>query len=126
MVSRDRFSYWRAIYGRERPIALGEVSMTKLTIEELKAALKRLPDWQLVKDREAITRKFQFVDFDAAFAFMTRSALLAAKMDHHPEWFNVYSKVDVTLATHDAGGVTQKDIDLATAMDGYAAMGGGR
>ncbi len=97
--------------------------MAKLTIEELKAALKRLPDWQLAKDREAITRKFQFVDFDAAFAFMTRAALLAAKMDHHPEWFNVYNKVDVTLATHDAGGVTQKDIDLATAMDGYAAMG---
>jgi 4a-hydroxytetrahydrobiopterin dehydratase len=50
--------------------------------------------------------------------------LLAAKMDHHPEWFNVYNKVEVTLATHDAGGVTQKDIDLATAMDGYAALGG--
>ena len=96
--------------------------MAKLTIEELKTALKRLPDWQLAKGREAITRKFQFVDFDAAFAFMTRVALLAAKMDHHPEWFNVYNKLDVTLATHDAGGVTQKDIDLATAMDGYAAL----
>ena len=97
--------------------------MAKLTIEELGNALKRLPDWELVKDREAIMRKFQFVDFDAAFAFMTRSALLAAKMDHHPEWFNVYNKVDVTLATHDAGGVTQKDIDLAAAMDGYAVVG---
>ena len=81
---------------------------------------------ELAKDREAITRKFQFVDFDAAFAFMTRSALLAAKMDHHPEWFNVYNKVDVTLTTHDAAGVTQKDIDLATAMDGYAGLCGGR
>ena len=100
--------------------------MAKLTIEELKNALKRLPDWSLAKDREAIVRKFQFVDFDAAFAFMTRSALLAAKMDHHPEWFNVYNKVDVTLATHDAGGVTQKDIDLAAAMDGYATMMGQR
>src|SRR2546430_15353968 len=99
--------------------------MSKLTIEELKNALKRLPDWELVKDREAINRKFQFVDFDAAFAFMTRVALLAAKMDHHPEWFNVYNKVDVTLATHDAGGVTQKDIDLAAAMDGYAALSRG-
>jgi len=97
--------------------------MTKLAIDDLKNALKRLPDWELAKDREAITRKFQFVDFDAAFAFMTRSALLAAKMDHHPEWFNVYNKVDVTLATHDAGGVTQKDIDLAAAMDGYAIVG---
>ncbi len=95
----------------------------KLSIEDLKAALKRLPDWTLAKDREAILRSFRFVDFDAAFAFMTRCALLAAKMDHHPEWFNVYNKVDVTLATHDAGGVTQKDIDLAVAMDGYAAMG---
>ena len=97
--------------------------MTKLTIEELKQALKRLPDWEIAREREAIVRKFQFVDFDAAFAFMTRSALLAAKMDHHPEWFNVYNKVDVTLATHDAGGVTQKDIDLATAMDGYSIVG---
>src|SRR4051812_39762889 len=97
--------------------------MSKLTIEELRNALKRLPDWELVKDREAITRKFQFVDFDAAFAFMTRCALLAAKMDPHPEWFNVYNKVDVALATHDAGGVTQKDIDLAAAMDGYAVVG---
>ena len=100
--------------------------MAKLTIDELRAALKRLPDWSLAKEREAIVRTFQFVDFDAAFAFMTRSALLAAKMDHHPEWFNVYNKVDVTLATHDAGGVTQKDIDLATVMDGYATMGGGK
>src|SRR5215813_8190004 len=96
--------------------------MAKLTIEELKHCLKRLPDWTLAADREAITRKFHFVDFDAAFAFMTRCALLAAKMDHHPEWFNVYNRVEVTLATHDEGGVTQKDIDLAAAMDGYAAL----
>jgi len=96
--------------------------MAKLPIEDLRAALKRLPDWRLAEGREAITRKYQFVDFDAAFAFMTRVALLAAKMDHHPEWSNVYNKLDVTLATHDAGGVTQKDIDLAMAMDGYAAL----
>src|SRR5580704_3646677 len=102
------------------------IMMQKLPIEDLKAALKRLPDWRLADAREAITRKYQFVDFDAAFAFMTRVALLAAKTDHHPEWFNVYNKVDVTLATHDANGVTQKDIDLAMAMDGYAAMSGGR
>jgi 4a-hydroxytetrahydrobiopterin dehydratase len=96
--------------------------MSRLTIEELKIALKRLPDWKLATEREAITRGFKFRDFDAAFSFMTRSALLAAKMDHHPEWFNVYNKVDVTLTTHDAGGVTQKDIELATAMDGFAAL----
>lgn len=100
--------------------------MAKLTIEDLKAALKRLPDWELADNREAITRKFRFVDFDAAFSFMTRVALKAAVMDHHPDWFNVYNRVDVTLATHDAGGVTAKDIELATAMDGYAAMSGGR
>lgn len=96
--------------------------MAKLQIEDLKNALKRLPDWKLADKREAITRKFQFVDFDAAFAFMTRCALKAAEMDHHPEWFNVYNKVEVTLATHEAGGVTQNDIELATAMDGYAAL----
>ena len=96
--------------------------MAKLPIDELKTALRRLPDWKLAEKREAIIRKFQFVDFDAAFAFMTRVALKAAEMDHHPEWFNVYNKLDVTLATHDAGGVTQKDIDMAMAMDGYAAL----
>jgi 4a-hydroxytetrahydrobiopterin dehydratase len=96
--------------------------MAKLPINELRSALKRLPDWRLAEGREAIIRKYQFVDFDAAFAFMTRVALLAAKMDHHPEWFNVYNKLEVTLATHDAGGVTQRDIDLAMAMDGYAAL----
>jgi 4a-hydroxytetrahydrobiopterin dehydratase len=95
-------------------------TISKLAIEELKQALKRLPDWSLATNREAIQRRFEFVDFDAAFAFMTRCALLAAKMDHHPEWANVYNKVDVTLATHDANGVTQKDIDLAASMDGYA------
>jgi 4a-hydroxytetrahydrobiopterin dehydratase len=94
--------------------------MPKLAIEELRNALKRLPDWELAKDREAITRKFQFVDFDAAFAFMTRVALLAAKMDHHPEWFNVYKNVEVTLSTHDAGGVTELDIKLAGEMDRLA------
>src|ERR1700683_4621805 len=99
--------------------------MAKLTIEELKAALKRLPDWQLAKDCEAITRKFQFVDFDAAFAFMARVALKAAAMDHHPEWFNVYNKVDVTLTTHDSGGVTAKDIAPGTATDSFATTGGG-
>ncbi len=99
---------------------------SKLAIDDLKQALKRLPDWTMAKDREAIVRTFKFVDFDAAFAFMTRTALLAAKMDHHPEWSNVYNKMDVTLATHDADGVTWKDVDLATAMDGYAAVGGGK
>ena len=94
--------------------------MAKLAIEELKTALKRLPDWELAKDREAITRKFQFVDFDAAFAFMTRAALLAAKMDHHPEIFNVYNRVEIILSTHDADGLSEKDIGEAQAIDEIA------
>ena len=103
------------------------MTMAKLEIDALRGALKRLPDWALAKEREAITRRFEFVDFDAAFSFMTRVALLAAKLDHHPEWTNIYNKVDVILVTHDDNGVTQKDIDLAMAMDGYAAlMSGGR
>lgn len=82
------------------------------------AALQQLPGWTAVKDRDAIARSYKFADFSAAFAFMTRTALKAEQMDHHPEWFNVYNKVDVTLSTHDAGGVTEKDIALARFMDG--------
>ncbi len=95
--------------------------MKKLSAAARKLALKDLPEWRKVPGRDAIARKFAFKDFNAAFAFMTRAALLAEKMDHHPEWFNVYNKVDVTLSTHDAGGVTQKDIAMAKAMDGYAS-----
>jgi 4a-hydroxytetrahydrobiopterin dehydratase len=95
--------------------------MGKLDAEARAAALKELPDWRDVPGRDAIARKFQFKDFNQAFAFMTRVALLAEKTDHHPEWFNVYNKVEVTLSTHDAGGVTDKDIAMAKAMDSYAA-----
>jgi 4a-hydroxytetrahydrobiopterin dehydratase len=94
--------------------------MKKLTPAARKTALKKLPKWKTVSGRDAIARKFEFKDFNEAFAFMTRGALLADKMDHHPEWFNVYNKVEVTLSTHDAGGVTRNDIAMATAMDGYA------
>ena len=94
--------------------------MQKLDAGARKAALKELPGWAEVPGREAITKTFKFADFGAAFAFMTRVALRAEKMDHHPEWFNVYNKVEVTLATHDAGGVTEKDIAMAKAMEGYA------
>ena len=97
------------------------MKVKKLTPAARKAALKKLPKWKSVDGRDAITRKYAFKDFNAAFGFMTRVALLADKMDHHPEWFNVYNKVDVTLSTHDAGGVTQNDIDMAEAMDGFAA-----
>lgn len=85
------------------------------------AAIEKLPGWAKADGRNAICRTFEFRDFNEAFAFMTRVALLAEKMDHHPEWFNVYRTVEVTLASHDAGGVTERDINLATAMNAFAA-----
>ena len=93
---------------------------TKVDANARKAALGKLKGWSDVSGRDAIGKKFEFKDFNQAFGFMARAALAAEKMDHHPEWFNVYNKVDVTLSTHDAGGVTQHDIDLAAAMDGFA------
>jgi 4a-hydroxytetrahydrobiopterin dehydratase len=92
----------------------------KLTESERTAALAKLPNWTVVPGRDAISRSFRFKDFSAAFGFMARAALVAEKLDHHPEWFNVYNRVDVTLATHDAGGLTQKDIELARVMDELA------
>jgi 4a-hydroxytetrahydrobiopterin dehydratase len=84
-------------------------------------ALKELSHWSELNNRDAISRKFDFKSFSEAFAFMTRAALLAEKMDHHPEWFNVYNKVEVTLSTHDAGGVTENDVRMAKAMDAYVS-----
>jgi 4a-hydroxytetrahydrobiopterin dehydratase len=81
------------------------------------AAIARLDGWRAVEGRDAITKEFRFKDFNAAFAFMTRAALHAEKADHHPEWFNVYNRVEVTLSTHDSGGVTEKDVELARFMD---------
>jgi len=95
--------------------------MKKLDVGARADALNKLSHWKSVDGRDAISRSFKFKDFNEAFGFMTRVALLADKMDHHPEWFNVYNKVDVTLSTHDAGGVTQNDIDMAAALDTYAA-----
>jgi 4a-hydroxytetrahydrobiopterin dehydratase len=95
--------------------------MKKLDPAARATALKDLPKWHDASGRDAITRKFEFKDFNEAFAFMTRAALLAEKMDHHPEWSNVYNKLEVTLATHDAGGVTDNDIAMAKAMEGYAS-----
>jgi 4a-hydroxytetrahydrobiopterin dehydratase len=86
--------------------------------------LEELKGWSPVKDRDAIARRFTFEDFRQAFAFMTEVALQAEKMDHHPEWFNVYRNVYVTLSTHDAGGLTDKDISLARAMQIIAARFG--
>jgi 4a-hydroxytetrahydrobiopterin dehydratase len=92
----------------------------KLTAAERAAALAGLPDWREVDGRDAIVREFVFADFSEAFGFMARAALLAEKMDHHPEWSNVYRKVTVVLTTHDAGGLTEKDLRLAEAMDKIA------
>jgi 4a-hydroxytetrahydrobiopterin dehydratase len=92
----------------------------KLSADARKMALAKLPGWSEAAGRDAITKKFVFKDFNQAFGFMTRAALVAEKMDHHPEWFNVYKTVEVTLATHDAGGVTERDIALAEAMDRLA------
>ena len=89
-------------------------------------ALKSLPGWAAASGRDAIQRSFKFADFNTAFGFMSRAALMAEKLDHHPEWFNVYNRVDVTLATHDAGGVTELDVKLARFMDEAAtALGAG-
>ncbi len=93
----------------------------KLTGSVRTAALARLAGWSEVDGRDAIRRTFKFADFNAAFGFMVRAALVAEKLDHHPEWFNVYDKVEVTLATHDAGGVTERDVALAEAMNALAA-----
>jgi 4a-hydroxytetrahydrobiopterin dehydratase len=80
-------------------------------------AIAQLKGWKAVEGRDAIAKSYKFADFNAAFGFMTRVALKADQMDHHPEWFNVYNRVDVQLATHDAGGVTDKDVRLAKFMD---------
>lgn len=92
----------------------------KLTADDKASALTELSGWNEVEGRDAIRRSLRFADFSEAFAFMTRVALAAEKMDHHPEWFNVWNRVDITLSTHDAGGVTKKDIDLARAIDAAA------
>lgn len=84
------------------------------------SALQQLKGWSETPGRDAIAKTFKFADFNAAFGFMTRVALKADQMDHHPEWSNVYSRVEVVLTTHDAGGVTDKDVTLAKFMDGLA------
>jgi len=81
------------------------------------AALSGLPGWRAAEGRDALTRTFRFKDFNAAFGFMTRVALLAEKLDHHPEWSNVYNRVEVLLTTHDADGVTALDVKMAGFMD---------
>jgi 4a-hydroxytetrahydrobiopterin dehydratase len=94
--------------------------MSRPVVIGLATALESLPAWSAARDGAAVTRTFTFADFNAAFGFMTRAALAAEKLDHHPEWFNVYNRVEVTLTTHDAGGVTELDVTLARIMDAAA------
>ena len=89
----------------------------KLTDTEISKALSELTGWSRSEDRDAISRSFKFKDFNEAFGFMSRAALMAEKMDHHPEWFNVYNKVEVTLATHDVDGLSELDLKFAGFMN---------
>lgn len=102
------------------------MAIAKLTEAERRGLAAKLPGWTLVDGRDAIRRTFQFTDFKAAFGFMTQVALVAEKQDHHPEWFNVWNRVDITLATHDAGGLSKRDIALAEAIDPIAAATGAK
>ena len=95
--------------------------IAKLDAAARAAALQELTGWQAVAGRDALHKSFKFNDFNEAWGFMNRVALMAEKMDHHPEWSNVYKSVEVTLATHDAGGLTELDIRMARAMDAMAS-----
>lgn len=94
--------------------------VARLSDEERAEFLKAHPDWDMVDGRDAVKRTLEFSDFNQAFGFMTRVALAADKADHHPEWFNVYNKVEITLTTHDADGLSQKDVSLAAFIDNAA------
>ena len=94
----------------------------KISPDARTRALAQLEGWEAAKNREAIVKEYRFANFSQAFAWMTQVALLAEKMDHHPEWTNVYSRVSVALTTHDAGGITQNDLDMAKRMDLYAKL----
>ena len=97
------------------------MDVPQLTADERASWLAALPEWTLARDGNAIERNFAFADFSEAFGFMSRVALVAEKRDHHPEWFNVYNKVDITLTTHDAGGLSLRDVKMATAIDALVA-----
>jgi 4a-hydroxytetrahydrobiopterin dehydratase len=102
------------------------IMVEQLSAQARQSALRELPGWSEAAGGQAIARKFTFKDFNEAFGFMSRAALVAEKNDHHPDWRNVYRTVDVELSTHDAGGVTARDIDLAKAMSAIAAQLGAK
>jgi 4a-hydroxytetrahydrobiopterin dehydratase len=93
------------------------MAMPQLTDTQRTEALAALPEWSLRADSLAIERQFKFRNFSEAFAFMARVALIAEKQDHHPEWSNVYNSVNITLTTHDAGGLSERDVKMAKAID---------
>jgi len=94
--------------------------IAKLTAAERLQAMKELAEWRAVDGRDAMQRSFKFANFSEAWGFMSRVALLAEAQDHHPEWFNVYNRVDITLSTHDCGGLSARDVKLAKAVDAVA------
>ncbi|WP_225204858.1 4a-hydroxytetrahydrobiopterin dehydratase [Novosphingobium huizhouense] len=98
------------------------MAVQRLSPSEVATVLADHPGWTLREDGLALVRTFRFADFNEAFAFMTRVALEAEKTDHHPEWFNVYNRVEVTLTTHDAGGISPRDAAMAAAMDRFAPL----
>lgn len=93
------------------------MAVEKLTPSQAEAGLSALDGWEFARDGDAMRKVFKFADFSEAWGFMNRVALLAEKADHHPEWFNVYNTVDITLTTHDAGGLSQRDLDMARAIE---------
>jgi 4a-hydroxytetrahydrobiopterin dehydratase len=102
----------------QRPLPFHNSSMNKLSVQQLDAALAALSGWSVVNEK--LHREYKFPDFVHAFGFMATAAIAIEKMNHHPEWFNIYNKVVVDLTTHDAGGITQKDVDLARMLDTFA------
>ncbi|MGT2469382.1 4a-hydroxytetrahydrobiopterin dehydratase [Paraburkholderia terrae] len=109
-----------AASARPRAASKGDTMIEKLSSEQRATQIAQLDGWQNVEGRDAIKRQFKFADFNEAFGFMTRVAIKAQEMDHHPEWFNVYSNVEITLSTHDANGITERDIRLARFIDDIA------
>ena len=93
----------------------------RLSDEDVQAALADLPGWEMVEGRSAITRQFTFKDFNETFGFMTQVALQAERLDHHPEWINVYNRIEITLSTHDAGGLSDRDIAMARFINGMVS-----
>ncbi|WP_321787683.1 MULTISPECIES: 4a-hydroxytetrahydrobiopterin dehydratase [unclassified Paraburkholderia] len=100
-----------------QPSSTGATMINRLTSDERATQLAELHGWHAVAGRDAIQRQFRFADFNEAFGFMTRVAIKAQEMNHHPEWFNVYNRVEITLSTHEADGLTERDVALARFID---------